>query len=406
MKEWVRHLESAEEKLRASTMSLHILVINYEFPPLGGGGGVACYHIARELAKNYQVDYLTTGFKGLPKFEVIDGINIHRVSVLGREELSTATFLSMLTFVPSSLLAGIKLCRRNEYNLIWTLFVIPSGVTSVLLSKLFSVPHILTIIGGDVYDPSKRWSPHKFFLLRKIVNLIMNNSKIITSISTDTKKRALQYYKTNIAIKPVPLGFVKPDFKKVIKRELGLSDEDIILISVGRLIKRKGYEYAIQAVSQLPYQNIKYLIIGDGPEEENLRKLVKELKADKKVEFLGFVSEEKKFQYLSVSDIYILSSLHEGFGICLLEAMHCGLPIVATNNGGQVDFLVDGRNALLVPIKDSNALAEKIIALVEDKVIRLEISSTNRKDIQNFYIEKIAQKYMNIYEEVAAEVRE
>ena len=383
-----------------------ILIINYEFPPLGGGGGIACYQIARELAKNHHVDYLTTRFRGLPKFEVVDEINIHRVLVFGRKELSTATFLSLLTFFPSSLLSGIKLCRWNKYTLLWTWFVIPSGVTNVLLCKLFSVPHILTIIGGDVYDPSKKWSPHKFFLLRKIVNWIMNNSKIITSISTDTKRRASQYYKTNTAIKPIPLGFVEPNFKEVTRRELGLSDEDIILISVGRLIKRKAYQYAIRAVSKLPYQNIKYLIIGDGPEEDNLRKLAKELNVAEKVEFLGFVPEEKKFQYLSISDVYILSSLHEGFGIVFLEAMHCGLSIVATNNGGQTDFLVDGRNALLVPIKDSYALAEKIIELVEDKVIRSEMSSANRKDVQNFYIEKIAQKYMKIYEEVTAEVRE
>lgn len=376
---------------------MRLLVINYEFPPLGGGGGIACYHIARKLAKNHHVDYLTTGFRGLQKFEVVDEINIHRVPVLGRKELSTATFLSMLTFFPSSLLEGIKLCRRHEYNLIWTWFVIPSGVTSVLLSKLFSVPHILTIIGGDVYDPSKRWSPHKFSPIRKIVNWIMNNSKIITSISTDTKRRALQYYKTNTAIKPVPLGFVKPDFKKVIRRDLGLSDEDIILISVGRLIKRKAYEYAIQAVSKLPYQNIKYLIIGDGPEEDNLRELAKELKVDEKVEFLGFVSEEKKYQYLSCSDIYILSSLHEGFGICLLEAMHSGLPIIATNNGGQTDFLEEWENALLVPIKDSEILAEKIIELIENKNLREEIAENNKKDIKKFYIEDTAKEYEKLF---------
>jgi glycosyltransferase involved in cell wall biosynthesis len=372
-------------------------MINYEFPPLGGGGGVACYQMARELARNYQMDYLTTGFKELPKFEVIDGIRIHRVSVLGRKELSTATFLSMLTFFPSSLLTGIKLCRRNGYNLIWTWFVIPSGVTSVLLSKLFSVPHILTIIGGDVYDPSKRWSPHKFFLLRKIVNWIMNNSKIITSISTDTKRRALQYYKTNTAIKPVPLGFVKHDFKKVIRRELGLSDEDIILISVGRLIKRKGYEYAIQAVSKLPYQNIVYLIIGDGPEEKNLTNLVKKLKMERKVKFLGFVSEEKKFQYLFVSDIYVLSSLHEGFGICLLEAMYCSMPIVATDNGGQTDFLVNGVNALLLPIKNSGILAEKIVQSIENNNLRNKMAENNRRDIKKYYIKNIAKGYEKLF---------
>jgi len=125
---------------------MRILMLNYELPPLGGGGGVACYQLARELSKTHQVDYITTAFKGLPKFEVVDGINVYHVPVLGRKELSTATFISLLTFFPSSFLKGINLCRKNNYSLIWTWFVIPSGITSILISKLFHVPHFLTII--------------------------------------------------------------------------------------------------------------------------------------------------------------------------------------------------------------------------------------------------------------------
>ena len=379
---------------------MRILIINYEFPPLGGGGGVACYQIARELAKSHQVDYLTTGFKGLLKSEVVDGINIYRVSVLGRKELSTATFLSMLTFFPSSLLKGIKLCRENKEDVINAHFVVPSGPIGIVLSKVFGIPIVMSVHGGDIYDSSKKWSPHRHFLLRKVIKWLLNKSDKVIAQSNNIKSNTINYYKFNKQITIIPLGFTKPKFKEVKRKELGFSEKDILLISVGRLIKRKGYEYAIQAVSKLPYQNIKYLIIGDGPEEENLRNLAKELKVDEKVELLGFVSEEKKFQYLTISDVYILSSLHEGFGICLLEAMHCSLPIVATNNGGQTDFLVEGRNALLVPIEDSEALAEKIVELIENKAKRLEMSTTNRKGIQNFYIEKIAKQYVDVYEKV------
>ncbi len=379
---------------------MRIMIMNYEFPPLGGGGGVACYQIARELAKTHQVDYITTAFKGLPKFEVIDKINVYRVPVIYRKELSTATLVSMLTFFPSSFHSGLELCKKNKYDLILAWFAIPSGLTSMLLSKLFRVPHILTIIGGDIYDPSKKWSPHNHFFLRKIVELIMDNSNMITSISTDTKNRALQYYRTGTTIKPISLGFVKPEFKKNTREELGLLNEDIILISVGRLIKRKGYEYAIKALSKLPFQNLKYLIIGDGPEEKNLQDLAKRLGIEDKIKFLGFVSEEKKFQYLSISNIYVLSSLHEGFGICLMEAMYCSMPIVATNNGGQNDFLVEGKNALMVQIEDGDALAEQIENLIKDRKLRLQIGENNKEDVKKFYIENIGKEYERIFKKV------
>lgn len=372
---------------------MKILMLNYEFPPLGGGGGVACYQIAKELAKNHQVDYLTTAYKGLPKFEVVDGINVYRVSVLGRKELSTATLLSMLTFSPSSLIKGIGLCRINQYDIINTHFVIPSGPSGVVLSKLFNMSIIMSIHGGDIYDPSKKWSPHKHFVLRKIITWLLNNSDKITAQSNNTKNNANKYYHPNKEITVIPLGFIVPEFKKITRKELNLSEKEIILISVGRLIKRKGYEYAIQAVSKLPHQNVKYLIIGDGPEEKNLKDLAKQLGVEDTVKFLGFVPEDKKFQYLSISDIYVLSSLHEGFGICLLEAMYCGLPIVSTDNGGQADFLVDGKNALMVPIEDNGSLAGQIETLIGRRTLRSQMSENNKTDIKKFYIENIAKEY-------------
>jgi len=379
---------------------MKILMVNYEFPPLGGGGGVACYHIARELAKTHSVDYLTTAHKGLPKFEVVDGINVYRVPVLGRKELSTATLLSMFTFFPSSLAKGIQLCKSNQYDVINTHFVIPSGPTGIFLSKLFKLPIVMSIHGGDIHDPSKKSSPHKHFLLRKIISLLLSHSDDIIAQSNNTKNNANKYYSPDKEISVIPLGFVVPEFAKTTRNELVLSDDDIILISVGRLVKRKGYEYAIRAISKLSNENIKYLIIGDGPEEENLKKLIRNLGLDEKVKFLGFVSEEKKFQYLSISDIYVLSSLHEGFGICLLEAMYCGLPIVSTNNGGQTDFLVDGENALMVPIEDGEALAGQIERLIDDKQSRLRMIKNNKTDIARFYIGNIAVKYERIFEGV------
>ena len=111
------------------------------------------------------------------------------------------------------------------------------------------------------------------------------------------------------------------------------------------------------------------------------------------------MSEEKKFRYLSISDIYVLSSLHEGFGICLLEAMYCGLPIVSTNNGGQTDFLVEGENALMVPIEDSEAIADKILEMLKNKDLRGKMIENNIKDIRKYDIENVAMKYEKLFEQ-------
>jgi glycosyltransferase involved in cell wall biosynthesis len=367
---------------------------------LGGGGGVACYQIAQELAKTHQVDYLTTGYKGLPRTEQRDGINIHRVPVMGRKDLSTAALSSMISFFPACLLRGIRLCLKNNYDVINAHFVIPSGLPAVFLAKIFRKPLVISILGGDIYDPSKKWSPHRHPSLQVLIGWLLRQANRIVAESNDIKEKAARYYVYSRQAETIPLGFVQPQYQKVTRADLGLPEDQIILISVGRLVKRKGYEYAIRAVSHLVKKGhwIKYLIIGEGPEERALQNLSKELKIEENIIFLGYVPEEVKYRYLSQSDIYLLPSLHEGFGVCLLEAMYCGLPIVATNNGGQTDFLVDGKNALLVPIKNWQILAEKIDEICCDRSKRDKMSINNRKDIKKYYIQEIAAQYEKIFD--------
>jgi glycosyltransferase involved in cell wall biosynthesis len=349
------------------------------------------------LAKSNHIDYLTTGIKELPKYEVVDGIHVHRVHVMGRKELSTASMLSMLTYFPSSLIKGIGLCRKNNYDVINTHFVLPSGPTGLVLSKMFKIPLIMSVHGGDIYDPTKKWSPHRHIILRALIKWILNRSDKVTAQSNNTKNNTKKFYNTKKEIKIIPLGFVRPTFANTTREELGLRKGLLYLISVGRVVKRKGYEFAIQALSKLANSDINYIIIGEGPELENLKKLAGDLNLHDNVIFLGFVSEERKFQYLSQADIYVLSSLHEGFGICLLEAMYCSLPIVATNYGGQTDFLIDGRNALMVPIKDINAMSKKILMLVENEKERFTMAFNNKEDVKGFYIEQIGEQYLDIF---------
>ena len=148
-----------------------------------------------------------------------------------------------------------------------------------------------------------------------------------------------------------------------------------------------------QAVLILPTynekENIESLIIGNGPEKENLLKLAKELKVSDRLHLLGFIDEEKKFQYLDNSDVYVLSSLHEGFGIVLQEAMQIGLPIVATNNGGQVDFIKNGKNGFLVNVGD-----EKVLSKTISKLIKKSLRYNNL--IEKFSLKTISGDYLRL----------
>jgi glycosyltransferase involved in cell wall biosynthesis len=380
---------------------MRILMVNYEFPPLGGGGGVASYHIGRALAeREHEVDVLTTGWGDLPSEETVEGLGVYRVPVWGRGDLSTASLPSMLSFLPCGVAKGCQVLRKKRYDVLNTHFAIPSGPTGVVLSRLFRTPMVLTIIGGDIYDPSKKLSPSGNRVLRGVVRRVLDSSSHIIAISEDIKRRAREDLQCQKQIEVIHYGLAAPQFEEKSRAELGIPEGHVVLITVGRLIKRKALDGLLMALSKLERGDVRLLITGEGPEEKHLRDLSEGLGLSPRVEFLGAIWGERKFQYLAASDIFVLPSVHEGFGLVFLEAMHCGLPVIASSTGGQTDFLKDGETGFLVPVGDVDALAERIARLIEDSALRERISRFNQEHVKSFHISGVAERYEALFSEV------
>ena len=133
---------------------MRIMVINYEYPPIGGGGGMVTRDILEQMAlMGHSVKIITSHFTGLKKQETLNGVKIIRVPVLFRDQMAVANIVSMLTFVPSSVVEALFKLNGNQFDVINTHFAVPSGPTGYILSKLFRLPNVLSIHGGDIYDP-------------------------------------------------------------------------------------------------------------------------------------------------------------------------------------------------------------------------------------------------------------
>ncbi|HLC49511.1 MAG TPA: glycosyltransferase family 4 protein [Candidatus Andersenbacteria bacterium] len=369
-------------------------MINFEYPPLGGGGGVATHDIARELAKRHNVHVLTTAFRDLPYAEVLGNVTIHRVRVFGRTTLPTATFLSLITFAPAAFFAGIRIMMKMKFDVLYALFVIPSGLPAVFLSKLFRVPFVLTFIGGDIYDPSKGISPHRHILLRAIIRFIASSAKALTAISHDTKTRTIELHGVTQEITVVPIGLMPKDVPSASRAQLGYLEDDIICVSIGRLVPRKGYDILLKAWQNIP--DAKLVIIGNGPLKAELAQHIQEYGLTDRVQLLGQVDEQQKLQILLIADMYVSAAQHEGFGIVFLEAMHAGLPIIAANDGGQTDFLTDGEHAFLLPPHDFRAISRAVIALIQNKELRIQMGRKNKEAVQEYYLDRTVARIEKI----------
>lgn len=361
-------------------------MVNFEYPPLGGGGGVATQHIARELAKRHGVWVLTSAQRGGAGIEVSGALTVVRVPVIGRRSLPTASLISLISFIPISCFRIMGLCLRHRFDVINAQFVIPSGIPAALAAFVFRIPLVISFIGGDIYDPTKGISPHRHWWLRLAIRLLAQQAKGLTAISSDTKRRVRELHGVRGEISITHLGHEAVPTPKLDRAEMGLPPGKIICVSVGRLIPRKAYDVLLDAWKHV--RGADLFIIGNGPLQQVLQRRIEDNGLSDRVHVLTSVSDQKKRQILLASDIYVSAAEHEGFGIVFLEAMDAHLPIVAVNEGGQTDFLAQGKNALLVEVHSAEAIASAVNQLVSDASRRQAIGEANARRVKDFYLPK------------------
>ncbi len=179
-----------------------------------------------------------------------------------------------------------------------------------------------------------------------------------------------------------------------------LNSEIPIILAVGRLVKCKDYSILFKAFSLvLEKQAVRLVVLGKGPEGDKLRQFVDDLSLSKDVIFMGF--KKNPYKYMKRASVFILSSLQEGFGNVLVEAMACGTPVISTNCAfGPGEIIENGKSGILVPVADPRALAEAIIRVLNDRVLARKLSEQGKKRAAHFSIEESVKKYEEIFDEL------
>jgi len=365
---------------------MKILILNYEFPPLGGGGANATKYILNEF-KNYkdlEIDLVTSSEKN--KNEVIkfsNNINIYKLNVK-KKEIHHWRDIEVLRYMYKGLKFCKKLNNKNNYDLCHAFFTLPSGFIPYNLK----IPYIISIRGSDVPGFNQRFNLH-YKLIKPITKKIWKNSKYVISNSQGLKNLALKTSKDQ-DIDIIFNGIDTVEFSPIEKNNNSLE-----ILCVARLIKRKGIDYLISAMGHLNKYKINLTIIGSGIEKDKLIKQTKKLGLDNQIKFLNDIPHNNLNNYYSNSDIFVLPSLNEGMSNTVLEAMASGLPIITTPTGGS-DELIKG-NGIIVGKKNVKDLTNAILKLYNDKKLIKLMSKKSRKLSKNLDWKKVAGKYYGFY---------
>ncbi len=374
---------------------MRILIINSEYPPIGGGAGNASANIARCLAVlGHHVTVLTARFAGLPHMEIQNGVTIFRVPAFRRKQ-DRSTALEQVIFIASASLRTFSLIPQIKPNATLAFFGMPSGAVAWLLKKLYRIPYIVSLRGGDV--PGFR--PYDFKIFHKLIGpflrVIWHQADAVIANSNGLRDLALAF-DSSIEIPIIPNGVDGLQYKNE-SREWSPTQ----IFSVGRIVHQKGLDLGLRALAQLKDLEWEWRIAGDGPQLEVLKSLSQELNISDRVKFLGWQNREELTQWYHRSNLFLFPSRHEGMPNAVLEAMSSGLSVVATRIAGSEELVLDGATGLLVNAEDVDSLRDGLRRLIINEKTRMRMGQASRQRVEEEYSwENVARQYSEYLEKI------
>ena len=251
---------------------------------------------------------------------------------------------------------------------------------------------------------SPKWLvPHRLWSYRYAIR---RADKVI-SVSKATAKWLVEKRKVNpdkVLIIPygVNLDKFNPNIKSVKRRDIGLEQDDIVIGQVSRLNEQKGHTYLIDAAPAIIARQprVKFVLVGDGPLRAELTKKIQDKGVEDHFVLLGFRQDVPEL--LPLFDVFTLPSLYEGLPNVVLEAMACGLPVVATPVDGTKEAVIDQETGFLVPVGDTKQLAEKLLDVISNDDLKLKLGLAGRRRVEDdFSLDGQVKRFENLYKEYA-----
>ncbi|MBK9146151.1 MAG: glycosyltransferase family 4 protein [Candidatus Melainabacteria bacterium] len=401
---------------------MRICLISREYPPDTGFGGIATFakHLAHGLKQiGHEVEVVSLAKDRTGTFDE-EGITVHRVDKAG----ITRNLSLVSRYIPYSQYSlgaatalwarFLELHRERPFDVADTPELLAEGVMPAITK---AVPLLIRL-----YTPHSKFIAEEFHnvtpsfdhqLVAMLERVAMLNADVITSPSEDLAdfvSRDLGYPREAIKIirNPIDTGVFSPEGEKAIE-----PDGRLTVMFIGRLEERKGISYLVDAVPKIvrEFDNVRFVIIGDDTKTgagqrsvlEELKERLQRTRCTDSVQFIDRVPLTSLPSYYRSADISIVPSVYDNSPYTCLEAMSCGNAVVGTSAGGTREYLVDGESGVLIPPKDSEAIAAALLSLLRFDAERHRLGSNARKRVlENFDRSVIAGQTAALYEKAIA----
>ena len=364
------------------------MVLQRYYPHIGGAEIQLQRLIPHLQARGFNVSVVTRKEKGLKSFEVVDGVSIYRVPSPGPKLLAGAIFTLLAT----------RLLSRLRPDIIHAHEILAPTSAAFLTKYFHGWPFITTIhrggVRGDIYKIKRRLFGMRRFkvLLQKVNAFIVISREIddeLAELNVPFEKRIFIPNGVDTEVFAPPSS----DQKTQLREQLLIPFHATVIVYLGRLVAEKRVDHLLRIWPQIKtaFPETLLLIIGTGSEETLLQGL-----AGDGVRFTGQIRDSVR--YLKAADLYVSPSSTEGLSLSLLEALSCGLPVLATSVGGARDVIQHNVNGYLIPPEDLSSLKNGLLTLLGDEALRTKLGQGGRQRIISDYsLDSVADKLSDVY---------
>ncbi len=389
---------------------LNLLMLNYEFPPIGGGAGKAHLCQLKEYAQTNElkIDVLTAAPKpGFTHEQFSDNITIYKVG-LHKKNLHFWRKIEVLEWLFKAQHHYRKMLRENNYDLVHAFFGFPTGWLCYRSAN--KLPYIISLRGSDVPGKHARLKLD-YKILAPVFKAIWKKASTLIACSQGLKDRALQFMPSatiDVITNGIDLDMFHPAPKRDSSRlgksrpaQNDKSQQKLKLLTVGRLSVTKRFEILIDTVEILHKagRNLHLTIAGGGAMLDGLKQIVSQKNLGNIIDVKGRIESDLMPDLYRQNDIFVSASMQEGMSNAMLEAMASGLPIITTRCEGVDELIAD--NGIVVEQPRPDAIADEIQKLADDKNGYELMCKAARKKVEQFGWDNITEQYLRYYKNIA-----